>query len=177
MTSCVLVIVNPPKINWWTFPRASYLKGNLQIALKIPKRGFPEVGFPTLFDIKIHSSPCNQHFIGIFNPKSFDTVEWGDGKGHLASLLLHLHNHSKEERKKERGEQQRRRRQWRRAARWTAAATVATACWIPPPPLPPPLRAALLACARYVVASALAQRAATCPRGRGLQRHQILTFL
>ena len=165
MTSCVLVIVNPPKINWWTFPRASYLKGNLQIALKIPKRGFPEVGFPTLFDIKIHSSPCNQHFIGIFNPKSFDTVEWGDGKGHLASLLLHLHNHSKEERKKERGEQQRRRRR-------TAAATVATACW-----MLPPLRAALLACARYVVASAPAQRAATCPRARGLQRHQILTFL
>ena len=168
MTSCVLVIVNPPKINWWTFPRASYLKGNLQIALKIPKRGFPEVGFPTLFDIKIHSSPCNQHFIGIFNPKSFDTVEWGDGKGHLASLLLHLHNHSKEERKKERGEQQRRRR------RRIVAATVATACWILPPP---PLRAELVACARYVVASALAQRAATCPRGRGLQRHQILTFL
>ena len=168
MTSCVLVIVNPPKINWWTFPRASYLKGNLQIALKIPKRGFPEVGFPTLFDIKIHSSPCNQHFIGIFNPKSFDTVEWGDGKGHLASLLLHLHNHSKEERKKERGEQQRRRR------RRIVAATVATACWILPPP---PLRAELVAGARYVVASALAQRAATCPRGRGLQSHQILTFL
>ena len=38
----------------------------------------------------------------MFNLKSFDTVEWGDGKGHLASLLLHLHNHSKEERKKER---------------------------------------------------------------------------
>ena len=54
--------------------------------------------------------------------KSFDTVEWGDGKGHLASLLLHLHNHSKEERKKERGEQQRRRR------RRIVAATVVTAC-------------------------------------------------
>ena len=39
------------------------------------------MGKCTSFDSKIPSCPCNQHFIGIFYPKRFDTVEWGGRQG------------------------------------------------------------------------------------------------
>ena len=116
-----------------------------------------------------------QLFCQLFICMSFNTL-WMDGKGHLASLVLHLHNHSKEERKKERGEQQRRQR----------LAVQHGDCMLNAATMRRTRRLAVLSCADIATphacaccwaASARTQRAATCPRARGLQRHQIQPFL